>query len=284
VRDVIARAVATSAIRLFSHDPGVRIGGDPEFVHQARVAARRLRSDLRTFRAQLEAEWNASLREELRRVGEELGAVRDAEVLRDRLAGRATLLSERDRKSATRLLARLDRAHAQARDRLRATFDDPRYLALLDRLVEAAHSPAVLDEVAGLPAVDSLGSVVERPWNHLRESVKRVTADPTDELLHAVRIRAKRARYAAEAVGLVFGDRAHEFADIAAELQDVLGEHQDSVVARRWLREAAAASGPVTAFTAGELAALESRAAVSARAQWPDVWMRLSKKNLRFWR
>ena len=45
---VIRNALAGSVARLIAHDPGVRLGDDPEDVHQARVAMRRLRSDLRT--------------------------------------------------------------------------------------------------------------------------------------------------------------------------------------------------------------------------------------------
>jgi hypothetical protein len=54
LRDVVTRAIADSVVRLLRHDPVVRIDSDPERAHQARVATRRLRSDLRTFRPALE--------------------------------------------------------------------------------------------------------------------------------------------------------------------------------------------------------------------------------------
>ena len=63
--EVVTHAVADGTIRLLRHDPVVRLGTDPEGVHQARVATRRLRSDLRTFRSALAADWAAGLREEL---------------------------------------------------------------------------------------------------------------------------------------------------------------------------------------------------------------------------
>jgi CHAD domain-containing protein len=105
--------------------------------------------------------------------------------------------------------------------------------------------------------------------------------DPTDENLHAARIRAKRVRYAAEAVSAVFGKRARAFAASAVELQDVLGEHQDAVVAGAWLREAARSGGD--AFVAGELAAVEAQAAATSREAVPAAWKDLSRKRLRFW-
>jgi CHAD domain-containing protein len=82
-------------------------------------------------------------------------------------------------------------------------------------------------------------------------------------------------------VSPVFGKRAEAFAKAAAELQDVLGDHQDSVVAREWLREAA--EGGAEAFVAGELAAIEAQKAAEARAAWPKAWKALSRKRLRFW-
>ncbi|MGZ8626963.1 MAG: CHAD domain-containing protein, partial [Actinomycetota bacterium] len=148
--------------------------------------------------------------------------------------------------------------------------------------VEAARSPAVLEEVAGAPAADGLRSVLDGPWKHLKGAIDRVREDPSDEALHAARIRAKRVRYAAEAVAPVFGKRAKAFAQEAAGLQDVLGEHQDAVVATAWLREAAKASAS-QAFVAGQLVAMEAEAARVAREAWPDAWKALSRKKLRFW-
>ncbi len=112
----------------------------------------------------------------------------------------------------------------------------PRYLALLDHLVDAAREPALaLDaDVDDL----ELAGFARRPWRKLRKAVDALGDDPSDHELHRVRIRAKRARYASEAVAPVFGKRAREFARAMAAVQDVLGEHQDAVVASEWLRAA----------------------------------------------
>ena len=83
--DVVRAAIARSTARLLAHDPGVRLGDDPEDVHQARVATRRMRSDLRTFRRVLDEDWDESMRDELKWLGGLLGAVRDTDVLLDRL-------------------------------------------------------------------------------------------------------------------------------------------------------------------------------------------------------
>jgi CHAD domain-containing protein len=221
------------------------------------------------------------LREELRWLGGELGAVRDAEVLRDRLRGREASLAPGDRPAAERLLAALDERRDSARAQLIASMGQPRYVALLEALVQAARAPAVLAEAADQPAAAALRPALDAPWKHLRNAIDHVVEDESDEALHAARIRAKRVRYAAEAVAPVFGKRARAFAQAAVLLQDVLGEHQDAVVAGAWLREAARDSPD--AFAAGQLVAIEAEAGRAARAAWPAAWKGLSRKKLRFW-
>ncbi|HJS25667.1 MAG TPA: CYTH and CHAD domain-containing protein [Actinomycetota bacterium] len=280
VADVVRRAFASSVVRLIRHDAGVRLGEDPEDVHQARVATRRMRSDLRLFRDVLEPTWTRSLRDELGWLGDRLGAVRDAEVLHDRLRERAAILGSSDRSEADALLAGLERRRDAARQELLAGMREPRYTDLLDRLVWGAADPSFLDGAGTAAAADALPALLEGPWKHLETSIEHVASDPSDEALHAARIRAKRARYAAEAVAPVFGKTARRFAEAAADLQDVLGEHQDAVVAGAWLHEARSSE---QAFVAGELAALEAEAAAAARAAWPAAWKALSRKRLRFW-
>ena len=261
VTEVVRRELATSVLRLLRRDAGVRLGEDPEEVHQARVATRRLRSALRTFRDVLEPEW--------------------ASALRDRIRSREPMLPEGDRKGLEELVTMVEMTRDEMRERLLAAIREPAYVALLDELVEAAREPRVLDEVAASPAATALRPCIERPWNHLERAVEQARDDGSDSSLHGVRIRAKRARYAAEAVSPVFGKRADAFAEAAAGLQDVLGEHQDSVVARAWLRQAAASGAD--AFVAGELSAIEAQAAAAERAAWPKAWKALSRKRLRFW-
>src|SRR5205823_10767765 len=119
------------------------------------------------------------------------------------------------------------------------------------------------------------------PWRRLRSAVRQLAESPTDAELHRIRILAKRARYAAEAVAPVAGQRADAFARAAAKLQTVLGEHQDSITAQGWLR-AAKVTGR-RAFVAGELIALERIAAEKARSEWPRAWKSLDRKRLRAW-
>jgi CHAD domain-containing protein len=123
-------------------------------------------------------------------------------------------------------------------------------------------------------------ALARRDWKRLRKAVNRLPHNPEDTQLHRIRILAKRLRYAAEAAAPLLGKPATRQAETAAELQDVLGDHQDSVTAQRWLREAG--QGP-RAFVAGELCAVEREAAARDRLQWTALWKKLSRKRLRKW-
>ena len=281
--DAIRNALAASVARLVAHDPGVRLGDDPEDVHQARVATRRLRSDLRTFSDLLDPDWTQSLRHDLKSIGHDLGAVRDTEVLLDRLRAHAERLPARDQAAARKIIQRLLQRWDAARGDLRVALGSTRYRELLDRLVDAAREPAFVPGAADDRAADVLPPLVTKPWEELNAAVEELPDDPSDDALHQVRIRAKRCRYAAEAVAPAVGKRAHSFAKAIADLQDVLGEHQDAVVAEQWLREVGAASTGAEVFVAGQLASLERVEVERTRGVWGDAWKAASKKKLRQW-
>jgi CHAD domain-containing protein len=283
--DVVRRALSSSVIRLVRHDAGVRIGTDAEDVHQARVATRRLRSDLRTFKPLLDGEWADSLREELSWLGAELGRVRDAEVQRDRLRAAAATLPMLDRRSAAAVVAPLVAQVRSARHHLLIAMETDRYVEVIDHLVTAARAPA-LTGAAASPAHEVLPALVRRPWRSLRAGAIAAREGATDEQLHDLRIRAKRCRYAAEAAAAATGKRAASFAKEVAALQEVLGELHDAVVAEQWLR--ARSESPriheTALFATGELVALQRDAAERAREGWPAVWKRVQDGWTHAWR
>ena len=278
--DVIKSAFAECIASLLRHDPLVRTSPDPEGVHQSRVATRKLRSHLRTFGPLLDAAWADSLRSELGWLAMGLGSVRDSEVLLDRLRQRASTLPETDTRSAASLVQVLAGEVATMRKKLMVELGSPRYVDLLERLVTAAHVPATLPD-ADLPASSVLPPLAAGPWRRLRSAVRQLPDPPSDPELHRIRILAKRARYAAEAVAPVVGAGAAAFARGAARLQTVLGEHQDSVTAQAWLRRAPLSGR--RAFVAGELIAMEHVAAADATSRWKKVWQSLDRKSLREW-
>ncbi|MGH9027024.1 MAG: CHAD domain-containing protein, partial [Acidimicrobiia bacterium] len=281
--DLVRAAIVASSARLIGHDPVVRIGTDPEGVHQARVATRRLRSDLRTFRRLLEPEWNNALRTELCWIADELGELRDADVLVDRFTRHADTLTDDDRDHALALLKRLGDSREDARTRVLDALRSRRYLELLDRLVEATRAPRLLYPDAQEPAATAMPPLVAGPWQHLQNAVESLGDAAPDEKLHNVRIRAKRARYAAESVEPALGKPARRFAKAIAGVQEVLGRHQDAVVAERWLRTTAEHAPASELFAAGQLAAIERADARATRAEFPKAWKDANAKRLRDW-
>jgi CHAD domain-containing protein len=281
VSSVLREALVAGVTRIMRHDPGVRLGDDPEAVHQARVGTRRLRSDLRTFRSLIDPEWLVATKEELKWLGGALGEVRDADVLMERLQRHGSELATHDQRAMSSLLRRLTVHRDETRLRLLEELRSTRYLTLLDRLVAATESVPVRAE-DDKPARDVLPELVRKPWNHLKKAVESLDPEPSDPALHEVRIRAKRARYAAEVAALVVGKPARRYAGRITDLQSVLGDHQDAVFAEEWLRREGAHTR-ATALVAGQLIARQQQAAAATRRQWPAVWKRASAKKLRAW-
>ena len=285
-RDVIARAIADSVVRLIGHDAAVRLGDDPEGVHQARVATRRLRSHLRTYPAMLDREWCDGLREELGWLGDELGAVRDLDVLEERFRRHGSELPGDDAggcREGARPGARADAR--RRRGDLLSAMREHRYVALLDALVEAAANPRVLAEVADAPgrrrARRRDGRPVEAPAQHAAGAWVRIRATPpcttpgSGPSACATPLSRSRLSSASRPVG---SPRRAE------ALQEVLGAHQDAVVATAWLRHEAMHAPARLAFAAGRLAAMEASVRDEARADWPEAWKRLRRTTPRFWR
>jgi CHAD domain-containing protein len=277
--ELVRHAIAVSVASLMRHDPGVRLGDDPEDVHRARVATRRLRSQLRTFRTLLDIEWANALREDLRWLGAGLGSVRDRQVMAQRVRSRSSALAEEDALTVGDLSAELQAESEEARSRLVLDMRSDRYIDLIERLVEASRAPALTAE-AHQRAATMVPALARRDWKQLRKGVAALPDQPADAELHRIRILAKRVRYAAEAAEPIVGKIATRSGEAAAALQDVLGDHQDSVTAQQWLREAG--RGP-RAFVAGALTALERETAAHDRAAWHNVWKKLDRKRLRRW-
>ncbi|MBO3750785.1 CYTH and CHAD domain-containing protein [Streptosporangiaceae bacterium NEAU-GS5] len=264
----------TQQVRALSaQDPRVRRAED-DAVHQARVACRRLRSAFKAFAPLLEG--TESIQEELRWLGEVLGEVRDLEVIRARFAKHLDVLDESlivgpiRRRLGDDLAAREDEGY----DRIREAMSGERYYALLDSLDALVADPP-FTKLAGKDA-DALEKIVEGDWKRVLKRYDRAQALPDlgerQLAMHDVRKAAKRARYTAEAVGM------RGQAKRAETVQEVLGRHQDGVVAQELLADEAAkarTAGEDT-FTYGVLAGIEHATAARADAEFPDVWAKVT--------
>jgi CHAD domain-containing protein len=274
---VVAASLAGGLEALISQDPGVRLGDDPEFVHQARVAVRRLRSDLDSFAGVLDPAWVSHTRGELKWLAGPLGEVRDADVLAQRLAAHGRQAAAADAAAFDTLAALLADQRSAALRRLRAALASARYIQLLRNLDHAVTAPPLAP--AG-PAAPTPATVVWDRWRKLRRAVERLDDAPSDDALHAIRIRAKQVRYAADAAIPAVGEPARRLATGLATIQTVLGDYHDAVVAEAWFR-AASASSIDAAFAAGQCVTLERLRQRTERQRWGEAWKHLADKHPR---
>jgi CHAD domain-containing protein len=281
-----ARATALEAFRvmvgvqydeLLRHDPIVRVSHDGEAVHKMRVAVRRLRSVLRTTRPMLDKRWVASLRSELDWLASGLGAVRDLDVLLLNLRADAEDLTGTHQARTSELLRPLDAERATAREALLEYLRQARYYRLLDEVEAAAAAPPTRRD-----AVD-VGRLARKDFRRLRKRGRRLQSQ-SDADLHKTRIRGKRARYAAELAERSRGKKARRFIDAAKDLQDVLGDHQDAVVAAERLHELARRTkSNETAVLAGRLIERQEQHKRKARRELRAIWREVEHRGKRAW-
>jgi CHAD domain-containing protein len=275
------RAYASAQVKaIHERDPEVR-RDLPDSIHKFRVATRRLRSALATYRPVVDREVGDPLRDELKWLAGELGVARDAEVQREHFA--ELVAAEPVELVMGRVAARIDDhlrgVYKQGRTGSLAALESERYFRLLDALDELITKPPVVGDDA--KAKKQIHDLLEHDWKRIRKAVHRAkkaeTAEEQDHELHEVRKSAKRLRYAAESAVPVLGADATDRAGHAEEVQEILGEHQDSVVARDLLRELAVQIhlDGGNAFTFGRLHAAEQHRGTASAQAFFKLWPKL---------
>jgi len=280
-RQVIQAAFTSSVARLLLQLPSARLGADPEGVHQARVAARRMRSDLKTFEPLLDQAWAVGLGTELKSLIDVLGAVRDADVLGVALRDVIDRHPSIDRDAAGRVLDELQLQRRRARRRLLRHLNDERTVRLLERLVAASADPATQPR-ARRRARDVMPKLVRKRWRRLDRAIGALGRHPAPEDLHIVRILAKRVRYAVDAVAPAAGKQARRFAADAAAIQDALGELNDAAVTAAWLTGCAEQLDGPAAFTAGRMCELVAAEARTQNRRWRAAHESMTKRTAWF--
>lgn len=263
---------------LIAQDPAVR-RGLPDSVHQMRVATRRLRSAFKTYRRVLDPAETGPIGEELRWLAAELGVDRDQEVLLERIQTRLGELPVTLQLGPVRGRLKIwnTARRAGSRRAALAALDSRRYVTLLNDLDALLAEPPLL-KAADRPAGTALPAAVIGDYERLAGRVEGALAmDPgqaRDLALHDARKAAKRARYAAEAAAPALGKPARRLAKAVKSVQTLLGDHQDSVVAREALRGLAvqAAGAGESAFTWGVLYAREEALSDRRERELPGVW------------
>ena len=268
-------------------DPRVRLDAR-DAVHKMRVATRRMRSALATYRKlQEDADTVKFLRDELKWLAGVLGQARDAEVMHERLKDMVAqepvelVMGPVTRRIDIELGADYQRAHAKVLEAL----DDQRYFHLIDALESMLAAPP-LAPLASKPANKVIPKLIKRDIKRLRAAVQDAEHHPAGRsdhpALHEARKDGKRLRYAAEAAAPVNPHRAARLADAAHGVQKILGDHQDSVVTRELLRRLGAEAflQGENGFSYGRLHALEQSVALDAEARFHRVWKKFPSASL----
>src|SRR5215218_2525620 len=242
---------------MLAHEPGVRLGEDPEELHDMRVATRRLRAALKLYKKVLPRRAE-NYERDLRFFANALGEVRDLDMLLEKLAGKA--LEE--------IVAALEERRVEARRRMLEVLDSNRYerfVASFTGTLRRGRSP-----VPTGPILEVAPDLVRRRYMKVRKVVETLTEDSPPEDFHGLRKKGKRLRYALEPLQGIYGKPAEKMVDLLKDVQDDLGDNQDLVVAAQSLKELAAAGElpPRAVFWLGAMAGGYSRDAAELRASF----------------
>ena len=262
VVDHVKWALARHVRWLLAHDPGTRLGKEPESLHQMRVATRQLRAVLRAARPLLVPEWADSLRDELRWLGQLLGPARDLDVQLAYFREESAALDARDRRPLTQFIAHLEAQRNKVQEVLLNELKSERYLDLIRRLQQAAHDPTVVESTL------TLRDLASRSSQSCETRFARLGHAPNNAKIHKTRIKTKRARYAAELAEPTVGKPATRFINKARVVQDVFGMHQDAIQAEAHIRAFLKQSTSTrAAFVAGRMVERQRQRREKAREE-----------------
>jgi len=255
--DTAAKTLGRHLTLLFLNEPGTRLNLDPRYLHDMRVAARRLRTALLVFTMAIPESTRELLGEDLRWIGRALGRVRDLDVGLKRVASMAARAPEHERAALYVFARYLEIKRARRKRRLLRRLDSKRFEAFRDRAHQwiAGIPDFLASATAAEPAGHGAGSVstalapaymvgprIVAEWdNRMRDACQEAERKSTPSNVHALRISVKHARYAVEYFTASEGQGAHQRARQLARIQDKLGEHQDAATLLRHLRRYARA-------------------------------------------
>ena len=271
----LAAALRNQYYEILRHDPGTRLG-DPEQLHDQRVAIRRLRALLRAGRPMLDRQWADGLRRALKPAGDALAQVRDLDVLVADVEQRAAGLEDSERAGATDITDMLRDRRTRAQAMLLVRLSDSRYLSLLNRVQVATEEPRIT-------ARESPAKMLAREHRRARRRARQAPASTASNAeLHELRKAVKHARYAAELADATGVKGARGYVKRAKRVQDILGDHQDGVVASRVLADLDhELRRPMAHAAADNLIEQQESRKLAARKALPKAWRRLDKQARR---
>jgi len=281
--EVVRALLAKDIGNLVQFDPVARDGRDPEGVHQLRVSARRLRSELHVVAPVVKRKALVELDTGLHWLGSTLGRQRDLDVLDELLQ---KVCGDHPSLKTTAALKQLRRQRTSEQRRVTKDLGSKRYRNLLDVLDDARREPP-LRRLASQPAYGVLMPGLRAAHANLIRTVSEMGLTPNYEDLHRIRIMVKQCRYTTTIASAFLGDDARQAASALAQVQTVLGDVHDRVVAIDYLERAlvtpAKATSPDT-DAASIHAAIEwlIRSQEKLTTQWRGPLEEARKKSQRF--
>jgi CHAD domain-containing protein len=248
-------------VTMLAHEPGVRLGEDPEELHDMRVATRRLRAALKLY-ADVLPKRAERYERDLRYFASALGEVRDLEVHLERLS--EEMSSNGD--DLEEVVAVLKERRAEARRRMLEALDSNRYerfVASFSGTLRRGRSPAPT-----APILEAAPDLVRRRYKKVRKAADTLIGDSAPEDFHDLRKKGKRLRYALEPLQEIYGKPSEKMVKLFKTIQDDLGDHQDLIVAAELMEELGVAGDlpPRTVFSMGSMAERYVRDAAEMRA------------------
>jgi CHAD domain-containing protein len=278
VVDHVKWALAQHVRWLLAHDPGTRLGAEIESLHQMRVAVRRLRAVLRAAEPVLSPDWAHALENELAWLSECLGQARDLDVQTAYFEQESSRLEARDRKPLAQFITHLRTQRERVQQLVLSELNSARYFDLVRRVQQAAGDPSIVDTTV------TLHDLAKREFKKLRKAIRRLGSSPGQAVLHKIRIKTKRARYAAELAMWAVGKPATRFMKQAQAVQDLLGCYQDSFTAEAYIRTFLKQSSSVRAgFVAGCLVERQRQRRHDVLTRLKPKFAALLKKGRRAW-
>jgi CHAD domain-containing protein len=282
------KIVAQQTLKMRANTEGTLEDLDPEFLHDLRVATRRLRSALRLFGEALGRRRAESLRSELAWIGGLLGTVRDLDVFMANLRGQSERLGEAGA-IADVLAHELEARRGPAREHLVSALQGRRYACLLERLEAQASAPLakVLRGTAALTVAAAGPLLIQRAQKRVLKLGRTVTEKTEPPALHRLRILFKRLRYTCEFFRDAFGDDLEPYIRAMVRFQDCLGEHQDAVVAMVRIRDLASnmvVRGLIpqeSLLDLGSLLQVQREIAQDRRSKLGELWGQFDRPSVR---
>ena len=266
----------------YRHEPGARLGDDPEELHCLRVAGRRMDAILRQFRSCLPAALLRT-RAPLRKVLRALGDARDFDVALIGLERFGQGLPESEMASVEPLRRHLLLERGRARVRMLRVLDSVAVQKSLQKLTSLLAAPSMaVQQSAPHGALNLAPDFIRRRYRKVRKSTAVLGPDSSMEAYHELRCQVKKLRYALEVVAALYGKPADEALRALRRWQEKLGMQQDASVASRRLKLLAATPPKGipsdTLFLMGRLSEHYTSIAVRARKQSLKGYRKVSRR------